>query len=307
MSYVAEYHESLQHVLGFFAVSGVPLDGEVEAEVVPSNIVDEHEVLVLRCGPNVSAPLPLPASVALGKADITSIGKHYQVKLRSNPFSSPSSSSQSDSQPEFLDAAHFQNMTPTSFICSSCSLPLAHVAQLSYRDLPSEHWAELVDAWMCHSDLKLHEHVKNGSKDGFWPGQGQVLVGGSYVLFREDVTVKGNLREAEVPAKVGIHFTSLFFFFYRANKKAGTGIPPMVICSGVRKPQVECVEAPAGLGIQDLGWKSFSAATGFVLWLIQNVQDQHLSVLNNSRVAEVYATGATCGDTSHISFQAKFA
>lgn len=238
---MAEYHESLQHVLGFFTISEPPLGVEVEAEVELTRVESPHEreFLTIRCGPNTSPPLELPTSVAEGKVDIDSIGgKYYQVKLRSNPFSSLSSSAQFDLHTEFLDATRFQGMAPTSFICSSCSLPLAHVAQLFYRDLPSEHWAELVDAWMCHSDLKLHEHVKKGSKDGFWPGQGQVLVGGSYVLLREDAVVKGNLREAEVPAKVrtyiSVILTSLPLF--RANKKAGIGITPMAVCSGGRKP-----------------------------------------------------------------------
>ena len=65
-----------------------------------------------------------------------------------------------------------------AFICASCSLPLVHAAKVArYRDLPSEHWAELVDAWMCHADLKLHEQVRRGSKEGFWPAEGGRLWG----------------------------------------------------------------------------------------------------------------------------------
>lgn len=116
---MAEYHESLQHVLGFFTISEPPLGVEVEAEVELTRVESPHEreFLTIRCGPNTSPPLELPTSVAEGKVDIDSIGgKYYQVKLRSNPFSSLSSSAQFDLHTEFLDATRFQGMAPTSFI-----------------------------------------------------------------------------------------------------------------------------------------------------------------------------------------------
>ena len=98
-----------------------------------------------------------------------------------------------------LDATQLSSLSPTSFICASCSLPLVQASRLhQYRDLPSEHWAELVDAWMCHADLKLHDEVKKGSKDGFWPEVGEGLVGGSYVLVHEDAVTKTNFCDTEI-------------------------------------------------------------------------------------------------------------
>jgi hypothetical protein len=65
-----------------------------------------------------------------------------------------------------------------------------------YRDLPSEHWEELVEAWMCHSDQKLNSQVANHGKRGFWPSAGQAFVGGSYILFEEGVMNAANLHIA---------------------------------------------------------------------------------------------------------------
>ena len=49
---------------------------------------------------------------------------------------------------------------------------------------------------MCHGDMKLHEDVQRRSMEGFWPAEGgEALVGGSYLLVREEVVVVGNLCE----------------------------------------------------------------------------------------------------------------
>ena len=46
---------------------------------------------------------------------------------------------------------------------------------------------------MCHSDQRLHEHVKKHSAQGFWPQEGEALVGGSYILFEESAVVRSNV------------------------------------------------------------------------------------------------------------------
>ncbi|KAI0763198.1 HECT-like ubiquitin-conjugating enzyme-binding-domain-containing protein [Irpex lacteus] len=207
VSYVAEYHENLQHVFVFLEVSGLRAGFNLEAEVVPEGDVGPGH-LFLKCDTITSPPLTLPAQVSPGPATVSVVGgRHYQIKLPTPNAKKPDQLSPSDSTfaRDLLDATYFQAINPTSFICSSCSLPLVRASQLHrYRDLPSEHWAELVDAWMCHADQKLHEHVKKGSKEGFWPGAGEVLVGGSYVLIREDSIVKVNLSDAETQSKSSV-------------------------------------------------------------------------------------------------------
>ncbi|TCD70683.1 hypothetical protein EIP91_002058 [Steccherinum ochraceum] len=208
VSYVAENHENLRHILVFLTVSGAASNLPVEAEVVARENPDELPRLVVRCGTSSSSQLELPAHVVMGKKEVRLVGEdHYEIKLhapsssrpQSRPGSPPSTEIESAS---IMDATYFSTTQPTSFICTSCSLPLVHASQVSsYRDLPSEHWAELVDAWMCHSDMKLHEHVKKNSKDGFWPEAREALVGGSYVLVQEEVVLRGNIREPKKDAK----------------------------------------------------------------------------------------------------------
>lgn len=214
VSYVAEYHENLQHVLAFLTVSRQRAGFNIEANVVPGAYYSEPGHLILRCDTIISHPLSLPTHVETGPATVSVVGgQHYQIKLAAKP---PADSPPTPDlpTPELLDASHLQAILPTTLICSSCSLPLVRGAQIKkYRDLPSEHWAELVDAWMCHSDQTLHEHVQKGSRDGFWPAEGEALVGGSYILLREDVIVKVNFCDVE-PSQPGARVSSIFQLFY---------------------------------------------------------------------------------------------
>jgi ubiquitin-protein ligase E3 D len=235
VTYVAEYHESLQHVFVFLDVSGLRAGFNLEAEVVPQgNAKPGH--LILRCDSATSQPLALPAHVSTGPATVSVVGgRHYQIKLpmaNSAKLDSPSEASSSEYH-ELLDSTYFLTVKPTSFICSSCSLPLVRASRLNrYRDLPSEHWAELVDAWMCHADQKLHEHVQKGSKEGFWPVEGEALVGGSYVLVREDVIVRVNLNDVETQGKSTVSLMSIIVLVVRTHKKAGIGLSlPMAVYS----------------------------------------------------------------------------
>ncbi|KZT69197.1 hypothetical protein DAEQUDRAFT_727102 [Daedalea quercina L-15889] len=197
VTYVAEYHESLQHVLVFLNVTGVMPGAVLDAEVVPAaqvpaNTEDGNGWLVLRCGLSTSPYLRLPARVEPGKKEVQASGGHFQVKL--SVLSANGTGPSNFVHSTLMDASRLSVMRPTGYVCASCSLPLVHASQVrDYRDLPSEHWAELVDAWMCHSDQKLHEHVQKHSTQGFWPTEGQALVGGSYLLFEQSVVSAHNL------------------------------------------------------------------------------------------------------------------
>ncbi|TBU28039.1 HECT-like ubiquitin-conjugating enzyme-binding-domain-containing protein [Dichomitus squalens] len=193
--YVAEYHETLQHILVFLNVQGMTPGANLEAEVVPvsESSTGERSRLLLRCGASTSPLLTLPAPVPPGVKEVKVVGQYYEVKL---PVVSPPTSP-FDAPPAILDATQLLSTAPTSFVCAACSLPLVQASKLhEYRDLPSEHWAELVDAWMCHSDQRLHEHVKKHSVQGFWPQEGEALVGGSYILFEESAVVQNNVWPA---------------------------------------------------------------------------------------------------------------
>jgi hypothetical protein len=194
--YVAENHENLHHMLVFLTLTGATPGADVEAEVVPPSPDEATKTnrLVIRCGPNTSFPLALPAHTLPGKLEIKPQGEHYEIKL----LTVPSALTPKQDPSPLLDATQLTSASPTSFICASCSLPLVQATKVgTYRDLPSEHWEELVEAWMCHADQKLHEEVVKRGQRGFWPEPGQALVGGSYILFEESSVARQNLHLTE--------------------------------------------------------------------------------------------------------------
>ncbi|KAG1748303.1 HECT-like ubiquitin-conjugating enzyme-binding-domain-containing protein [Suillus paluster] len=205
ISYVAEYHETLKHVLVFVTVSGVPVDTELQAEVLPtSSSGTEGDWLVIRSSWASSPPLSLPVRVAPGKKDVHIRQGHYELKIGiANPQAARSSSP--DEPTPLMSAEQLMSLKPTSWSCISCSLPLVYSLKLTkYRDLPSEHWEELVDAWMCHADQTLHNHVAKHGR-GFWPEESEALVGCSYILFQQSAIVSNNVSCTEQPL-VNTHF-----------------------------------------------------------------------------------------------------
>ncbi|KAJ7104491.1 HECT-like ubiquitin-conjugating enzyme-binding-domain-containing protein [Mycena belliarum] len=197
VSYVAEHHENLHHILVFLTVQGATPGVDLEAEVLPAGGDPDSstggDYLVVKSGRHTSLPLCLPGRTAPGKKQLRVQGSHYEMKLTTLPSTAPS---ETTSAP-LLDATQLSTVNPTSFICASCSLPLVQSSKIqTYKDLPSDHWEELVDAWMCHSDQKLNEHVMKHGRGGFWPEVGQALVGGSYILFEESSMTKNHLCPA---------------------------------------------------------------------------------------------------------------
>ena len=197
VSYVAEHHEGLRRILAFLNVSGITPGVNVEAFVPggPDVISDGTEsALILRSGSVESPPLALPVRTQSGFQEVCVQGLHYEVKVATLDQLSP----RAEPLP-LLDAEQLRSRAPTTFICASCSLPLVHGSRITrYDDLPSEHWAELVDAWMCHTDQTLNAQVARHAK-GFWPQSGQALVGGSYILFDKSAAVSANLWAMDKP------------------------------------------------------------------------------------------------------------
>lgn len=202
ITYVAENHENLHHILVFFQITSGSPPLDVQAEVMPLFLnlpTDGGDHLLIKSGPHSSLPLMLPAHTNSGKQEVRVLRDHYELKLSTTRPPSSSDAThiavESVSAP-LLDAAQLSSLKPTSFVCSSCSLPLIYSSKVnSYRDLPSEHWEELVEAWMCHGDQKLSDQVAKG-KRGFWPSAGQALVGGSYILFEDSGMNAANLLVA---------------------------------------------------------------------------------------------------------------
>jgi ubiquitin-protein ligase E3 D len=217
--YVAENHENLHHILVFFTITATKSCAELHAEVLPSldQPSGQGDHFVIKCGPYTSRPLLLPAYTTPGRKEVRAQNTYYEIKLPTTDSNSPFSDINALPAP-LLDATQLSSINPTSFLCSSCSLPLVQLSKIStYRDLPSEHWEELIEAWMCHSDQKLHEHVTKNGKQGFWPSPGQALVGGSYMLFEESAIHRSNFHMKVEPA---VRFFLLLLFFRALRRLA---------------------------------------------------------------------------------------
>jgi ubiquitin-protein ligase E3 D len=218
VTFVAEFQEYLNTVILLFKLDGYDSPPkQVTLEVVPNmgEGVTSGDRILVKHGANWSPPLLLPTRVSLGKFTAQPTGEHYEIKLETPP----STQSNGSGPVALLDAVQLTNLSPSSFVCSSCSLPLAQnlvnqqtpsqqpsdpnsnttnqCTSLTFRDLPSEYWAELVDAWMCHHDQKLTERITQGAKEGVWPAKDECLVGGSYLLFEESSIIKSNTKQTD--------------------------------------------------------------------------------------------------------------
>lgn len=187
-------------MLVFLTISGATPGVDIEAEVLPP-FPEPHseggERLIIKSGPQTSLPLSLPARTTVGLKEVRVQSGHYEIKLPTIS-SPPSTPMHEDTHVPLLDATQLSNALPVTFICASCSLPLVQSSKIdNYRDLPSEHWEELIEAWMCHADQKLHEQVAKRGRAGFWPQPEQALVGGSYILFDDSNMNKNNLHIAD--------------------------------------------------------------------------------------------------------------
>ncbi|KAG8936106.1 hypothetical protein FRC00_009756 [Tulasnella sp. 408] len=186
--------------------SGEPR-GHVEFEVLPTEdgTLTGSKNFVIRSGSIESRLLPLPAPANVGHHGVKVVKGHMEIKL-DIPALADVPAEPEDDLSRLLPADELKAMQPTSFICTSCSLPLIHCNKIKdYRDLPSEHWEEFVEAWMCHQDQKLTEEIGRHRQGAFVPERGIAFVGGSYVLFDDEMVVRENLNT--------VGSSELVFFF----------------------------------------------------------------------------------------------
>ncbi|GAA5837813.1 hypothetical protein JCM3766R1_001485, partial [Sporobolomyces carnicolor] len=160
---------------------------------------DEFEVLAVETESILVAParggpasrLSLPSRVIPQQASVTSTGVYHEVKLVTSP-PSPTKSRADLEVHVPLSTAELRQSMPVSFACSICHAELVDSSDIMrYNALPSEHWAELLDAWMCHPDQALSQDLVSKGK-GIKPRVDEGLVGTSYILFPRRVTKNWN-------------------------------------------------------------------------------------------------------------------
>ncbi|CAE6408046.1 unnamed protein product [Rhizoctonia solani] len=201
ITYVAEYRETLGMVAVQLRVDGLARTSRLEAEVTSS--LGESS-LILQCGATTLPPLPLPSQVPVGKVDLfaASMGKPLgaaeYLDLKLPTVASEDARELEHDLPPLLDAEQLRTTQPASFACSSCSLPVTNglaSGNVRYNDLPSEHWAELLDAWMCHPDQQVTAELAKRA-EGIWPMPGQILVGGGFLLFDSSMVNTNGLMDS---------------------------------------------------------------------------------------------------------------
>ncbi|KAG8705337.1 hypothetical protein FRC08_001713 [Ceratobasidium sp. 394] len=212
VTYVAEHRESLHMVSLQLRVDGLSRSTKFEGEVLTG---PNQSNLILQCGSTTLSPLPLPARVPAGRVDLfaASMGRpmvasdYLDLKLTTTPTENEEDLHH-DHAP-LLDSEQLCACRPSSFVCASCSLPVVNgtaSGTTRYNDLPSEHWAELLDAWMCHPDQQVSAEIAKRA-EGFWPASDQVLVGGGYLLFDASMVNETGLVDAVDQVSLGSRFS----------------------------------------------------------------------------------------------------
>jgi hypothetical protein len=207
ITYVAEYQENLHNVYVMLRLGGSDLPMDIEIEIIPTTgaPIGMGDRLLVKVGASCSPPLSLPVPVQLGKQSVRAVDESFEFRILvpSNTLTNVSSSSLSTPTPSLMDGSQLEQLKPQTFTCASCSLPVVQSSRIEeFKDLPSEYWSELVDAWVCHQDQKLSERLVSHGSKGFWPEEKQCLIGGSYLLFDDGVVVKSNLLISDEEIKV---------------------------------------------------------------------------------------------------------
>ncbi|KAM0752034.1 hypothetical protein T439DRAFT_324129 [Meredithblackwellia eburnea MCA 4105] len=149
--------------------------------------VDSDSILIAPASGGTASCLPLPSSVISQAVTVVPAGDFFEAKLVTIP-PSPTRLRPDLEVHAPLATAELRDSLPSSFACAKCHAQLVDSSQITrYSALPSEHWAELLDAWMCHQDQTLSEDLVAKGK-GIKPRLDEGLVASSYILFSREIT-----------------------------------------------------------------------------------------------------------------------
>lgn len=184
LGYICEHQENLNKIsvmiYGAEQCPSLRLEVTRSNEAILSSTSDSSLVIDIA----LPSPVPLNQEVPLLPAD-----GFLETRLATLP--TPSSALTLNSTITYaLSAPHLRELASKRICCTSCDRTLANLpAAVEFKDLPSEHWAEMLEAWMCHTDPAFTAHIAKQTQDGFWPSKDTVLVGGSYLLVAgEDIS-----------------------------------------------------------------------------------------------------------------------
>lgn len=240
LSYVAEHQENLQVVQVLLStpqpVDWTPFTAETEVSSAAGPLGEARVVLKSSLGGSAIS-LDLPTAVLpWQRITLKDLPTPTEFKLSAGRALSAPTSALNMVITHALSAPELRKMQPTALACTSCDRELADLSTISlpgrweagagFKDLPSEHWAEMLEAWMCHADAGFTNQLTQRTKDGFWPIPGTVLVGGSYILVDASDACLQNLR---IDGKTSVRFLFSLFAFSLLGLKEGLRYFPLAV------------------------------------------------------------------------------
>lgn len=181
ISYVVEEARNLDSL----TVNFWPTHGET-TDTYALQYLDSLSLVVISSLAGTSHRIVLPSPVEAQPVGIVSRGTYFEIKLSTI---SPTSIDPSEIDVQYpLSTNELRTHLPTDFFCAKCQNLLVDSRFITkYNTLPSEHWAELLDSWMCHGDQELSEDLIRKGK-GIKPRAGEGLVAAGYIMFEKGCT-----------------------------------------------------------------------------------------------------------------------
>lgn len=134
------------HLLG-------PLEYQISAESPLDFVLSSNDL-------KKAFPLPVQVNPSCGLMSCDQSSNGWFIRL-------PMAAQESRKEPDIpMSASWLHLMSPRVLVCRNCKASLSLIEhKAKYVALPSHHWEELVDAWMCHTDLELNETIVNAQND----------------------------------------------------------------------------------------------------------------------------------------------
>lgn len=202
--YLAETQNRLSYVSIFIWCNAAQVE---EVQLMTYDIHDciTHSVLILHPQHHLhkrrfTCKLPcLVQQTARRSGSLAKQGDFWQLRIPMRP-PSPSNGPRVTALDAPLTAAQLTELGPATWHCRYCSTVVADTqAANKFVSLPSQHWEELVDAWMCHTDQELNQNLVQAQKDlehhtGL--DRGQVHVSDRYIVISDAMLVgQGTFRD----------------------------------------------------------------------------------------------------------------
>ncbi|ORX36313.1 HECT-like ubiquitin-conjugating enzyme-binding-domain-containing protein [Kockovaella imperatae] len=204
LSYLAEYQENLHTIQLMVHGPGLLLK---EQYVLETSSSGPSRSANLNCqAVPFKLPIQMPCHVPGSQSvPMTLSDLHLESKLRACP--SVDGSLDSTLRHPFM-SSELRSISPSGLCCATCSRQLAHLTSVldaearstgaGFKNLPSEHWAEMMEVWMCHPDPAFTSRVAQRNRTGFWPADDQVLIGNNYLLIHPDDLVIYNCKNGNL-------------------------------------------------------------------------------------------------------------